>query len=87
MPRFSRDRHAEPTVIVRSSRNGSTRGDEAFRGADTVLIGHRRQATPMQKPSRRHGRAERWLIGASILLGATSIGLVGLIALRLLAER
>ena len=41
----------------------------------------------MQKPSRRHGRAERWLIGASILLGATSIGLVGLIALRLLAER
>ena len=61
-------------------------GGEVFRGADTVLIGKRSQVTPMPKP-RRGGHVERWLIGASILLGATSLGLVALIAIKLLAER
>ena len=73
-------------MIVRSARNGSKGGAEAFRGADTVLIGRRNHGTPIRK-LRRHGRLERWLIGASILLGATSLGLVGLIALKLLTER
>ena len=87
MPRFSKDRHTEPTLIVRSDGAAQNGSAQVFRGADTVLMGRRVQVTPMESRPGRFGRVERWLIGASILLGATSLGLFGLIAVKLLTER